>query len=108
MVEPKEHGGSMSMIRFNHLQPPFDNPAIRRAFFPGIKQSDYMMSVMGDDHSLWNDRCGFFLPGGPFSTEAGLDVMTARPTTTRCARTSRPPATRASASCSWSPPTFPR
>ncbi len=34
-VEAKEHGGSMSMIRFNHLQPPFDNPAIRRAFFPG-------------------------------------------------------------------------
>ncbi len=79
MVEPKEHGGSMSMIRFNHLQPPFDNPAIRRAFFPGIKQSDYMRVVMGDDTSLWNDRCGYFLPGGPFSSEAGLEVFDGAP-----------------------------
>ncbi len=78
-VEAKEHGGFMSMIRFNHLQPPFDNPAIRRAFFPGIKQADYMTAVMGDDRSLWTDRCGFFLPGGPFSTEAGLEVMDGAP-----------------------------
>jgi peptide/nickel transport system substrate-binding protein len=79
LVEAKEHGGFMSMIRFNHLQPPFDNPAIRRAFFPGIRQTDYMQAVMGDDKSLWNDRCGFFLPGGPFSTEAGLEVMDGAP-----------------------------
>ncbi len=78
-VAVKEHGGFMSMIRFNHLQPPFDNPAIRRAFFPGIKQADYMTAVMGDDRSLWNDKCGFFLPGGPFSTEAGLEVMDGAP-----------------------------
>ena len=78
-VEAKEIGGSMSMIRFNHLQPPFDNPAIRRAFFPGIRQSDYMTAVMGEDRSLWNDRCGFFLPGGPFSTEAGLEAMAGAP-----------------------------
>ena len=78
-VEAKEIGGSMSMIRFNHLQPPFDNPAIRRAFFPGIKQSDYMTAVMGDDRSLWTDRCGYFLPGGPFSTEAGLEAMAGAP-----------------------------
>ncbi len=78
-VEAKEIGGSMSMIRFNHLQPPFDNPAIRRAFLPGIRQSDYMTAVMGEDRSLWNDRCGFFLPGGPFSTEAGLEAMAGAP-----------------------------
>ncbi len=78
-VEAKEHGGFMSMIRFNHLQPPFDNPAIRRAFFPGIRQADYMTAVMGEDRSLWNDRCGFFVPGGPFSTEAGLEAMDGAP-----------------------------
>ena len=78
-VEVKEHGGFMSMIRFNHLQPPFDNPAIRRAFFPGINQADYMTAVMGEDRSLWTDRCGFFLPGGPLSSDAGLDVMDGAP-----------------------------
>jgi len=79
LVEAKEHGGFMSMIRFNHLQPPFDNPAIRRAFFPGIRQADYMTAVMGDDRSLWTDRCGFFVPGGPFSTDAGLEAMDGAP-----------------------------
>lgn len=79
VVAPKDPGGSMSMIRFNCLQPPFDNPAIRRAFFAGVRQSDYMRSVMGDDRTLWNDRCGFFLPGGPLSTDAGLSVFDGAP-----------------------------
>jgi peptide/nickel transport system substrate-binding protein len=75
-VEAKEKGGLMGMIRFNHLMPPFDNPAIRRAFLAGVDQTDYMTAVMGDDRSLWNDRCGFFLPGSPFATDAGMEVMT--------------------------------
>jgi len=76
LVEAKEKGGLMGMIRFNHLVPPFDNPAIRRAFFAGVNQTDYMTAVMGDDHSLWNDKCGFFLPESPYATDAGMAVMT--------------------------------
>ncbi|MBR0650547.1 ABC transporter substrate-binding protein [Roseomonas terrae] len=75
-VEAKERGGLMGMIRFNHLVPPFDNPAIRRAFLAGVNQTEYMQAVMGEERSLWNDRCGFFLPGSPVATEAGLEVMT--------------------------------
>ena len=30
-VEVKEPSGSIPLMRFNHLHPPFDNPAIRRA-----------------------------------------------------------------------------
>ena len=80
-VEAKEKGGLMGMIRFNCLIPPFDNPAIRRALLGGVDQTEYMTAVMGEDRSLWNDRCGFFLPTSPFATEAGLEVMTgqARP-----------------------------
>jgi peptide/nickel transport system substrate-binding protein len=76
LVEAKERGGLMGMIRFNHLVPPFDNPAIRRAFLAGVNQTEYMQAVMGEERSLWNDRCGFFLPGSPIATEAGLEVMT--------------------------------
>ena len=78
-VEVKDRAGLMGMVRFNHLQPPFDNPAIRRAFLPGINQADYMTAVMGDDRSLWNDRCGFFLPGCSLATEAGLETMQGAP-----------------------------
>ena len=78
-VEVKDKAGLMGMIRLNHLQPPFDNPAIRRAFLPGIHQADYMEAVMGDNRSMWNDRCGFFLPGSPLATEAGLETMAGAP-----------------------------
>ncbi len=78
-VEVKDKTGSMGMVRFNHMQPPFDNPAIRRAFLAGVNQTDYMTAVMGDDHALWNDRCGFFLPGSPLATEAGLEAMKGAP-----------------------------
>ncbi|MBL6079670.1 ABC transporter substrate-binding protein [Belnapia sp. T18] len=78
-VAVKDKAGLMGMIRLNHLQPPFDNPAIRRAFLPAINQTDYMTAVMGDDRSLWNDRCGFFLPGTQLATEAGLDAMAGAP-----------------------------
>lgn len=76
LVEAKERGGLMGMIRFNHLVPPFDNPAIRRAFLAGVNQTEYMQAVMGEERSLWNDRCGFFLPGSPLATEAGIEAMT--------------------------------
>jgi peptide/nickel transport system substrate-binding protein len=56
--------------------PPFDNPAIRRAFLAGINETDYMTAVMGDDRSLWNDKCGFFLPDSPYATDAGMEVLT--------------------------------
>jgi peptide/nickel transport system substrate-binding protein len=85
-VEVKDKSGSMSMIRLNHLQPPFDNPAIRRAFLPGIKQADYMTAVLGEDRTLWNDRCGFFLPGSPLATEAGLETMDGAPNFDRVKR----------------------
>jgi len=76
LVEAKERGGLMGMIRFNHLVPPFDNPAIRRAFLAGVNQTEYMQAVMGEERSLWNDRCGFFIPGSAMATEVGLEVMT--------------------------------
>ena len=78
LVEAKERGGLMGMIRFNCLQPPFDNPAMRRAFFAGVNQTEYMTAVMGDDKSLWNDQCGFLLPGSPYASNAGMEVMTGK------------------------------
>ncbi|WP_419898956.1 ABC transporter substrate-binding protein [Roseomonas sp. USHLN139] len=76
-VEVKDKGGYLGMIRFNQLHPPFDNPAIRRAFLAGINQADYMIATMGSDTSLWKDRVGFFTPGSPLANEAGLEALTA-------------------------------
>ena len=67
-------GGDMVM-RFNALYPPFDNPALRHAILPAIKQSEFMTAICGDDHSLWRDGVGAFSRGKPMSSDAGLDIM---------------------------------
>jgi peptide/nickel transport system substrate-binding protein len=51
MVEVKDSAGSIPIMRFNQLHPPFDNPAIRRAVLGAIDQADVMNAVAGTDHT---------------------------------------------------------
>ena len=64
-VEVKEPPESIAIMRFNHLYPPFNNPAIRRALLGAIDQADVMNAVAGTDRTLWHDRIGLFGPGSP-------------------------------------------
>ncbi len=66
----------MGMLRPNHTQPPFNNPAVRRAVLGAINQSDYMIAVAGEDQSLWRANCGFFTPGSPMATDVGMAAFT--------------------------------
>lgn len=68
--------GTIATMRFNHLQAPFNNPALRRAMFGAITQSDYMIAVNGEDHSRWNDGVGYFCPGTPMASQAGMEALT--------------------------------
>ncbi len=74
-VEVPDPLGFISTLRMNHLQPPFDNPALRRAVLPAVNQADYMTAVMGTDRSLWRTGVGVFTPGTPLATEAGMEAM---------------------------------
>ncbi len=78
-VEVKDKGGIVGMIRFNHLNPPFDNPAIRQALLGGIVQSDFMIAAIGDDRTLWRDQCGFLPPNSPFASDTGMEAITVKP-----------------------------
>ncbi len=40
--------GSLAMIRFNHLHPPFDKPAVRRAVMMAMNQTDYLAAITGN------------------------------------------------------------
>lgn len=57
--------GLISVIRFNHLQPPFNNVDIRRAVLKAVNQTPYMQSVTASDANraecLSSFPCG--LPG---------------------------------------------
>lgn len=78
-VEVKDTGGYLAMIRLNHLVPPFDNPAIRRAILSAINQADYMTAVMGTERTYWKDNVGFFLPESSFANDAGMEVFAGAP-----------------------------
>jgi peptide/nickel transport system substrate-binding protein len=68
--------GFVAMMRVNHIQPPFNNPAIRRALWGAVDQTAYMQVVVGaDDPSMFHVPLGFFCPGTPMASEAGLDPL---------------------------------
>ena len=76
VVETIATSGSFGVLRFNHLHPPFDNPAIRRAIFPAVEQEAFMQAAAGTDPSLYVIPSGAFTPGTPLANDAGLDVLT--------------------------------
>ena len=45
--------GRDSIMRLNHLQPPFNDVRLRRAVLMAVNQEDYMRATFGDDTSLW-------------------------------------------------------
>ena len=75
-TEVQDPAGQLAVMRMNHLQPPFDNPAIRRAILGAVVQSDFLTSFMGDDKTLWRDGAGMFTPGTPLASNAGLEALT--------------------------------
>ena len=74
-VESTDPAGFIATLRFNHLNPPFDNAALRRALLGAVNQSDYMIGMVGTDSKLWMDRCGYLTPGTPMASEAGMDAL---------------------------------
>ena len=70
--------GLVAYMRFNHLTPPFNNPAIRRALIGAVNQSDYMIAINGPDKTLWRDGIGYFAPTSPLASKAGMEKLTAR------------------------------
>ncbi len=74
---PDPTGGVM-MMRPNHLQPPFDNPAMRRALWSVIAQQDYMQAVVGTDPSMYYTPLGFFCPKTAFGSDVGLEKLEGR------------------------------
>ena len=48
-TEVQDPTGRMALMRLNHLQPPFNDPAIRRAVLMSVDQEEYMRAANGDD-----------------------------------------------------------
>ena len=70
-----QYATAMGILRFNHLHPPFDNVAVRRALLGAVDQAEAMTAVAGTDHALWHDGIGLFAAGTPLANDAGIEVM---------------------------------
>ncbi|MGI4954815.1 MAG: ABC transporter substrate-binding protein [Janthinobacterium lividum] len=75
-VEVMDSQGFLGVLRLNHLHPPFNNPAIRRALLGAVNQADYMTAVAGTDARMWRDGIGFFQPDSPMVSDAGMAALT--------------------------------
>jgi peptide/nickel transport system substrate-binding protein len=68
--------GYLGFMRLNHLTPPFNNPAIRRALFGAIDQDDFMQAVVGTEAALRRTGVGYYCPISPMATDAGMAALT--------------------------------
>lgn len=67
--------GDLEMMRPNHAQYPFNNPAIRRAVLAAIDQTQFMRSVVGNNPADYVTPLGFFTPNTPMASDAGLEPL---------------------------------
>lgn len=72
-VVVKDRTGEIGCLRFNHLHPPFNNPAIRRVALAAIDQKEVMEGVCGAVPSLYKTDMGLFVPGTPMASTVGVE-----------------------------------
>lgn len=77
-VRVVEDRGLMGCMRLNHLQAPFDNPAIRRVLMKAVRQSDFMSAVAGTESKAWRDNVGMITPSSPFANDGGMEAITGK------------------------------
>jgi len=66
--------GSIGILRFNHLTPPFNNPKMRQAVLAVVDQKDYAIAIAGDPKN--GKACAsFFTCGTPLANTAGSDAL---------------------------------
>ena len=73
-VTVKDRTGEIGCLRFNHLFPPFDKPAVRRAVLSAIDQKDVMTAFAGAVPSLIKTDVGLFVPGTPLANDVGVEI----------------------------------
>lgn len=73
-IEQIDPIGSILMLRLNHLHPPFDNPAIRRAVQMAVNQTDFLQASVGN--AQYFRECKSFFPcGTPLASDEGIAAL---------------------------------
>jgi peptide/nickel transport system substrate-binding protein len=67
--------GYNGVLRFNHLHPPFNNVAVRRAVMMAVNEADYMDSVTAGDKTAYATCASVFPCGSQYAKEVGGEAM---------------------------------
>jgi peptide/nickel transport system substrate-binding protein len=67
--------GFIAFMRFNHLQPPFNNVKLRRVVLEAVQQSDYMTLISGGNPQFWRSCYAMFPAGQPMVRDLGESIM---------------------------------
>lgn len=78
-IDRADPTGYVAIMRFNTLQPPFDNPLMRRAMLLAVNQNDYMIPVTGGDSDQYRICHSLFPCGTPYGNPASPDPMSEVP-----------------------------
>ena len=78
VVEQRLLEGTYGVLRFNHLHPPFNSMAVRRAVAMAVNQEDYLRAVAGDDPKGWGVCEGVFTCNTALASEEGSAVLRTR------------------------------
>jgi peptide/nickel transport system substrate-binding protein len=73
-VENIDPLGSMGLLRFNFMYPPFNNAKMRQAVLYAIDQNDYVLGIAGDvknGHPCYS----YFTCGTPLASEIGAEPL---------------------------------
>lgn len=76
-VAPADALPAMTMVRFNHLLPPFDNPKMRQALMMMVDQADFMRTLVGDP-KYWKVCASFYTCGTPMANDTGAEALTGK------------------------------
>jgi len=73
-VENIDPLGSIGILRFNFLNPPFNNGKMREALLQVVNQRDYLIAIAGDEKN--GRTCySYYACGTPLSSEIGADGL---------------------------------
>jgi len=63
-----------ALLRFNQLQPPFDNVKMRQALLYAVDQAEYMAALAGDQ-KYWHTCYSFDACDGPMASDSGAAAL---------------------------------
>jgi peptide/nickel transport system substrate-binding protein len=66
--------GAQFLLRFNHLQPPFDNPKVRRAAMAALNQPAFLQTQIGIPE-MYRTCFSVYPCNTPYATTRGMDFI---------------------------------